>query len=222
GGFPAPRPTARSCLTVPSAIKGELRGRQNGDRWFGRKPLGELDMPDWFYHPVSRPLLFRLPAPLARAVTLGFMARLARLPLGPAVIDFLGHMRADPRLRRAFRGIDFPTAVGLGPGLDAKAVALPALARFGLGFVEFGPVTVDGAVGEQPVARRPGQEAFGLRDPPESLRFRDLLPQRAEWSRLGVPVLARLGHAAGAGAGRVAQECARLIRYLVPHVHLFS
>ena len=80
-------------------------------------------MPDWFYRTVSRPLLFYLPAHRARSLALGFMGGLARLPFGPAVIDFLGHMRADARLRQSFLGIDFPTAVGLGPWLDTRAIA---------------------------------------------------------------------------------------------------
>ena len=116
-------------------------------------------MPDWFYRTVTRPVFFRLPAERARDLALGFMGRLARLPLGPAAIDFLGHMRADPRLRQSFLGLDFSTAVGLGPGLDAKAVALPALARFGFGFLDVGPVTVAGSAGARPLARHADQEA---------------------------------------------------------------
>ena len=58
-------------------------------------------MPDWFYRTVTRPAFFRLPAERARDFALGFMGRLSRLPLGPAAIDFLGHMRADPRLSRS-------------------------------------------------------------------------------------------------------------------------
>src|SRR5260370_11604347 len=104
-------------------------------------------MPDWFYRTVSRPVLFRLPAEKARDFALGFMARLCRLPLGPALIDFLGHMRADPRLARTVLGVTFPAPVGIGPGLDSKAVALPALARFGIGFVEVGPLTLAGSAG---------------------------------------------------------------------------
>src|SRR5262245_21891730 len=96
----------------------------------------EAIMPDWFYRTVSQPILFRLPAVTARDLALGFMGQLARLPLGPSIIHFLGHMRPDPRLRRSFAGIDFPTAVGLGPGVDTNAAALPALARFGFGFLE--------------------------------------------------------------------------------------
>ena len=63
-------------------------------------------MPDWFYRTVARPLLFRLPVPAARRCALGLVGSLARLPLGPAVIDFLGHMRPDPRLRRVTSPVD--------------------------------------------------------------------------------------------------------------------
>src|SRR3954449_11346770 len=96
-------------------------------------------MPDWFYRTVSQPVLFRVSAPRARDFALGVMGRLARLPGGPSLIDFLGHMRADPRLRRSFLGVELPTSVGLGPRLDADARALPALARFGVGFLDVGP-----------------------------------------------------------------------------------
>src|SRR5262245_18933678 len=116
-------------------------------------------MPDWFYRTVSRPLLFRLPARAARDFTLGFMGRLSRLPLGPVVIDFLGHMRASPRLRQSFLGVAFPTPVGLGVGLDGNAAAPTALARFGVGFLEVGPVTPEPYRAEHPLERRVDQEA---------------------------------------------------------------
>lgn len=179
-------------------------------------------MPDWFYRTVTRPVLFRLPAVQARDFALGFMARLARLPFGPATIDFLGHMRADPRLRKSFLGIDFPTAVGLGPGLDARAVALPALARFGFGFLEVGPVTVEGAAGARPIERRADQQAVWSPEPAESLSLEAAAPRLAEASRTGLPVIARLGAAAGAGPEPCAEEHRRLVRELAPHVHLFS
>ncbi len=179
-------------------------------------------MPDWFYHTVSRPVLFRLSAVAARDLALGFLGRLARLPLGPAVIDFLGHMRADPRLRRCFAGIEFPTAVGLGPGLDANAVALPALARFGFGFLEVGPVTVAGSAPGVPLARRPDEEAIWFPDPPQNVRLDDVRSRVAEASRLGVPLMVRLGYTDGTGAEQAAEEGRRLVRELAPFAHLFS
>ena len=169
-------------------------------------------MPDWFYRTVTQPLLFQVPAVPARDFTLGFLGRLARLPFGPAAIDFLGHMWADPRLRQSFLGIDFPTAVGLGPGLDAKAAALPALARFGFGFLEVGPVTPEGTDAGASITRRPTEEALWSPDPPASLSLAAAAPRLAEASRLGLPVIARLG----------ASDCRRMIEELSPHVHLFS
>ena len=65
------------------------------------------------------------------------------------MIDFLGHMRADSRLQTSLLGRIFPTAVGLGAGLDPDAVATPGLARFGLGFLELGPVTAEPITVEQ-------------------------------------------------------------------------
>lgn len=166
-------------------------------------------MPDWFYRTVTRPVLFKLPAVQARGFALGFMGRLARLPLGPAAIDFLGHMRADPRLRQSFLGIDFPTAVGLGPGLDAEARALPALARFGFGFLEIGPVTAKPMAGGSPIARLEEQQAIWSPDPPASLGLAEALPRIVEASRTGLPLIVRTGSA-------------EVVRELAPHVQLFA
>jgi dihydroorotate dehydrogenase len=179
-------------------------------------------MPDWFYRTVSRPLLFRLPAAAARDFTLGFLGRLARLPLGPAVIDFLGHMGPDPRLRRTALGAAFPSAVGLGPWLDARAAALPALARFGFGFLEVGPVTLEPAAAGPGVGRRPAEEALWYPDPPPGLPLARAGPRLAEAARLGLPLLVRLGLAAGAGPDRSGEEGSQLVRQLAPHADVFT
>src|SRR5262245_7591612 len=117
-------------------------------------------MPDWFYRTVSRPLLYRLSARRARSFALGLMGRLARFPLGGKVIDLLGHMRADPRLAVSALGIEFPSPVGLGPGLDVEAVALPAFARFGVGFLSVGPIGVNGPATPPAVERDDSREAI--------------------------------------------------------------
>lgn len=46
-----------------------------------------------------------------------------------------------PRLRTDLAGLDLPNPLGLAAGFDKNAVALPALARVGFGFVEVGAVT---------------------------------------------------------------------------------
>ncbi len=200
-------------------------------------------MPDWFYRTVSRPLLFHLPVHRARNLALGFIGGLARLPFGPAVIDFLGHMRADPRLKQSFLGIDFPTAVGLGPWLDTRAIALPALARFGLGFLEVGPVTVQGTVAERPVQRLAEQQALWFGDVPASLGVTALV-RRLTGGRTGeIPVMVRLGCPSAVAWEELRPKSGhtdypistptqsrqrgddgwqRLIAALAPHAHLLS
>ena len=167
-------------------------------------------MPDWFYRTVTQPILFRLPAPRARDLALGFMGRLARLPFGPFLIDFLGHMRADPRLRQSILDTDFPTAVGLGPWLDTRAVALEALSRFGVGFIEIGPVTLEGNAAACPVRRLKEQEALWIDRDPGSISLVEC-NQRLSSAVLKVPVLVRIGDL-------LKEVTARLIRELNPGV----
>lgn len=170
-------------------------------------------MPDWFYRTVSQPLLFSLPAPRARDLALGFMGRLSRLPFGPLLIDFLGHMRADPRLRKSFFDIEFPTAVGLGPWLDTHAVATEALSRFGVGFIEIGPVTLSGSVAAKQLRRLKNDEALWINDEPDSISLADC--NRRLSRKLEVPVIVRI-------AATDDEEIARLIRELDPSVRLIA
>ena len=149
-------------------------------------------MPDWFYRTASQPILFRLPAPRARDFALGFMGRLARLPLGPFLIDFLGHMRADPRLRRSLLDTDFPTAVGLGPWLDTRMVATEALSRFGVGFIEVGPVSLEGHSSD--VKRLADQQALWIG--PGSISLAECKRRLSKAEGFKVPLIVRLDHGA--------------------------
>lgn len=181
-------------------------------------------MPDWFYRTVSRPLLFCLPAPAARSLALRCVGMLVRLPFGGGVIDFLGHMRADVRLERCFLGVTFPTSVGLGPGLDTEAWALPALARFGLGFLEVDSVVTPEAPvgGNLPVERRVAQQALWFPEGGEGQGLATLLPRIAEVSRVGLPVLVRVGCRSGVGHVKATEECRQCMEALAPHASLFT
>jgi dihydroorotate dehydrogenase len=171
-------------------------------------------MPDWFYRTVSQPILFRLPAPRARDFALGFIGRLARLPLGPFLIDFLGHMRADPRLRRTFFDTDFPTAVGLGPWLDTRLVATEALSRFGVGFIEVGPVSLEGNTSSH-IERLADQQALWIGPHAGSISLADCNRRLSKTADLKVPVIVRLEH----GPDEAIQ---RLIRELPAGISLVS
>jgi dihydroorotate dehydrogenase len=101
-------------------------------------------MPDWSYRTLFRPVLFALPSQWTRNLVLQNLGRLSRVPLGPQLIDFLGHMHADPRLTSLTNGLGWPGPIGLGPHLDPDLLATGALSRFGFGFVDLGWVKNDG------------------------------------------------------------------------------
>ncbi|BET65586.1 hypothetical protein ASA1KI_05040 [Opitutales bacterium ASA1] len=107
-------------------------------------------MPDWFYRTVARYCLDRLPDRLARTIALETIGTLGRSAPGRAVIDFLGHMRAPNDLAGSRRGVAWRSPVGLGPWIDPEGRATRALARFGTGFIEVGPVDVADRPGEPP------------------------------------------------------------------------
>ena len=179
-------------------------------------------MPDWFYRTVSKPILFSLPAPRARDFALGFMGTLSRLPLGPSLIDFLGHMRADSRLRQSFLDTTFPTSVGIGPWLDTHAVAVRALARFGVGFVEVGPVTLERRVAARPLRRIVDQEAFWIDGEPDSISLADCNRRLRDVSKIDAPVIVRLECNPDQSTPEIKQETRQLIRELTPAVRLVS
>ena len=171
-------------------------------------------MPDWFYRTLARPLLFRLPAEMGRDVALGFMGGLGRLPFGGAVIDFLGHMRAPARLRREHMGLVFPTPVGLGPRLDSHARAAAALSRFGIGFLEVGPVTRAAVEAPSSVERCAG-DAIWFPDPPSNPGLDRIESRLRAAAPLAVPLIVRLGSSNAA-------ECAEIVARLSPWASLFS
>jgi dihydroorotate dehydrogenase len=179
-------------------------------------------MPDWFYRTVTRPLLFQLPVPAARTIALGFLGNLARFRLGKAIIDFLGHAHPDPSLRRSFLGVTFPTAAGLGAGIDPTALGLPALARFGVGFLEVGPVTCEPLIATAHVHRRPREEALWSPDPPPGPGLEVVQRRLARAGPLTAPVLLRLGYTPGASPEQATAECRAVVERLGPHASLFT
>ncbi len=171
-------------------------------------------MPDWFYRTISRPILYRMGPRPGRSLALGFMGRLSRLPLGTTIIDWLGHMRADDRLAVTVAGVSFPSPVGLASGLDVEAVALPALARFGCGFLTIGPVAVNPPPNRPEVERDDTRETIGFPDEHSPLGLATALDRIREAAALGVPLVVRIApqnsHEAGVLAAAVAPH-ARLI-----------
>ncbi len=85
---------------------------------------------------MAQPTLFALPDKAARAVALGMMGTLGASRPGRALIDFMGHMHADPRLAVRVGGTTFASPIGLGWRVDPERRATRALQRFGVGCIE--------------------------------------------------------------------------------------
>lgn len=117
-------------------------------------------MPDWSYMTLFRPILFRLPSRVARSFTLGAMGGLSRIPGGTLIIRTLGHMEPSPLLETRAAGISLPTPVGLSGTLDPTGFAHKAMAPFGFGFMEIGPVTVEPIRSAAPITREADSESI--------------------------------------------------------------
>ncbi|SEO83651.1 hypothetical protein SAMN05518847_111138 [Paenibacillus sp. OV219] len=149
-------------------------------------------MPDWSYQTLFRPLLFRLPGRMARALTLGAIGTLSRLPLGSFVIRTLGHMEPSPLLRSSIGGVELPTPVGLAGSVDPAGIAHRAMAQLGFGFIELGPIMAEPAA---PAAGRASAAAPIMLD---AARERIVYPAYAENAGAAAAAAARLakpGHA---------------------------
>jgi dihydroorotate dehydrogenase len=92
-------------------------------------------MPD--FYPLIRPILRRLPAETAHALTV----RALEAGLGRFMTGRAARQPDPPILAQRLWGLDFPNPVGLAAGFDKDARVPEALRGFGFGFVEIGTVT---------------------------------------------------------------------------------
>ncbi len=98
-------------------------------------------MPDWTYHPLFKPLLFRLPPEEARALTLRLLEIQAATAAGRRLFRlFAPRPPGEEHAVTAF-GLRMKSPVGLGPGIDTEAVALTLLQHLGFGFLQVGPAS---------------------------------------------------------------------------------
>jgi dihydroorotate dehydrogenase len=153
-------------------------------------------MPDWSYRTVFRPLLFQLPPRTARELALGMLGFLARTPGGTRIIDFLGHLQPPAALERSLLGMKCLGPVGLAGDVDVNATALRALARFGFGFIEVGPVTLQPIEG--PLERRLADQSLYYLHPPPNPGAAVMADRLRRWGKLPMPVLVRIDEAAAA------------------------
>ncbi|HEY8325951.1 MAG TPA: quinone-dependent dihydroorotate dehydrogenase [Ktedonobacterales bacterium] len=99
------------------------------------------------YRRIARPLFFGVAGRDAEAIhgrVLGGLAVASRTPALTRALAIAMEVSAGPMpttLGREVFGLRFPNPIGLAAGFDKNAVAVPALAALGFGFVEVGTIT---------------------------------------------------------------------------------
>ena len=168
-------------------------------------------MPDWSYHPLFKPILFRMKPEKARDLTFAAMALVGRMRYGPQVIDMMGHMDPPCELSRRVFGRTFSGPVGLGAGLNLQVEAIGALSRFGFGFIELGPVTIAPLNGPEGLVRLPKEHAILFSETPVN-GGADALLRRLKATKLPTVDLAiRLTHSPDTTVDAAGVEVAKMI-----------
>lgn len=171
-------------------------------------------MPDWSYNTILKPVLFRLPSAVARALTLETTRIVAAIPPRGWLITLMGHMHPPREIKCQVGGINFSSPVGLGAGLDVEAIAAPGLARFGFGFLEVGPVTLEAVSSPLAIQRRVTQQAIIYPARPVNKGLAVLAKRLHKITPLAVPLAIRLAPQPGATMAEAADQCCELIREL--------
>ncbi len=178
-------------------------------------------MPDWSYRTLFRPLLFSLSAENGRELALGAMGRLARVPLGPLIIDLFGHMHPDRRLQRDVQDLSVPGPVGIGHLVDPHGTATQAMSRFGVGFMEVGPIAVTRLGSDQPLELKQDWDAIVVPAQPVADRVEEWVLRLSTMKRSAAKLLARLTVSEGTAPEQATEECVGMLRLLAPHVDGF-
>jgi hypothetical protein len=99
-------------------------------------------VPDWSYSTLLQPVFRRLPHDSGRRFVNGFLGTMGGLPLGPKVIDLMGHMAPSQDLETGFLGLSLSSPVVLAPSVDPTGRASRAFGRFGFGGLVIGPLAL--------------------------------------------------------------------------------
>src|SRR5207249_2643543 len=110
------------------------------------------------YERLVRPLLFSLDAETAHRFIIALLRQASQFDVA---LRTLSAFRPPPKPKVLF-GLNFPNPIGLAAGLDKNAVAIPALAALGFGFIEIGTVTAKAQYGNPKprIFRLPEQQAL--------------------------------------------------------------
>ncbi|WP_312113964.1 dihydroorotate dehydrogenase [Brevibacillus reuszeri] len=179
-------------------------------------------MPDWSYQTLFRPLLFLLPAKQARRLTLTAIGMLGKFPGGSLLIEIMGHMKPPASLSRSLASVPVSSPVGLGAGLDMDLQATEALSRFGFGYIEIGPVTLQPCSDDEAMWRETERQAISYSDSLTNPGMDSYEKRLQKMRHVDVPLGARLGFPREASVQEATAERAELIRRLEPFCAFYT
>ncbi|MFI5274616.1 MAG: quinone-dependent dihydroorotate dehydrogenase [Ktedonobacterales bacterium] len=181
------------------------------------------------YRNILRPALFRGSAGDVEATHEHVLRALARVSRSAALTTALTRICAlaapgAERQPRAVFGLRFPSPVGLAAGFDKNAVAVPALAALGFGFVEIGTVTLHAQPGNpRPrLFRLPADGALINRMGFNNAGAAAVAARLAQLPRLAVPLGVSLGKSRVAPLDEAVADYLGALDLLYPYGDYFA
>lgn len=148
-------------------------------------------MPDWSYHPLFKPWLSRLPGNTGREFIHRGMSKIASIPPGRTLIEFLGHMSPSEKLSRKLFGLHFNSPIGLSGKIDPELTGINAFSNLGFGAIEVGPITNLPREPETAASLSPTGDALILPEMKQTIGLTATI-DKLKKARRTVPVMIRL------------------------------
>ncbi|WP_246302661.1 hypothetical protein [Paenibacillus plantarum] len=128
----------------------------------------------------------------------------------------------SPHLASELAGVPIACPVGLSGGLDPHGTAHKALAQFGLGFIELGPVTVRAVQSHASISRMTEEEAIVYPDGYENDGADAIAARLRKGTGHRLPHFVRLRPMPGSSPREAAEEQRELLRGLAPYAAGFT
>ncbi|PGL69409.1 dihydroorotate dehydrogenase [Bacillus sp. AFS055030] len=122
-------------------------------------------MPDWSYHTIFKPLLSKFPSKLSREFIHQSMNKISIMPLGPSLIEFLGHLNTDNSLEKEIHHLKMKNQIGLASKIDPYLSGTSAFMNLGFGVIEIGPISIsDTATNNSPLIDLKHNQLIGIEE----------------------------------------------------------
>ncbi|MFS0863453.1 dihydroorotate dehydrogenase [Fredinandcohnia sp. 179-A 10B2 NHS] len=149
-------------------------------------------MPDWSYHLLFKPILSHISPQVSREFIHKGMNRIASIPGGHHIINFLGREESSKLLEKEIQDVEYVNPVGLSGKIDPLLSGSRAFSNLGFGFIEIGPVTMQPNKKPTPPTVDTSTKTICFSSNYESIGLTNTLERLKKW-KPKQPVLVRIG-----------------------------